>query len=215
MLHQETVERETLALLRKLQAEPLLAQTRLVGGTSLALQIAHRKSTDLDLFTTERFDFDEVFNLLVTQYSLAPSRTNPNTIIGFIDGIKIDVIYHPFHWLKDPLMEGPFCLARTEDIAAMKLHAITNSGTRPKDFVDIAFLSQWFCYHDIKRMTLEKYPDYDPVMLDKSIIFFEDIDWNGVDEIKMIRRKMDWSAVEKRIYQMTDFPYKVFDSSPF
>ena len=119
MLHQETVERKTLALLRKLQAEPLLAQTRLVGDTSLALQIAHRKSTDLELFTTERFDFDEVFNLLVTQYSLAPSRTNPNTIIGFIDGIKIDVIYHPFHWLKDPLMEGPFCLARTEDIAAI------------------------------------------------------------------------------------------------
>lgn len=35
-------------------------------------------------------------------------------------------------------------------------------------------------------------------MLDKSIIYFEDIDWNSVDEIKMIRRKMDWSAVEKK-----------------
>ena len=92
MLHQETVETKTLELLATLQNESLLKPCRLVGGTSLALQIAHRKSTDLDLFTTEPFDFGEVFNLLSTKYGLIPRRTNPNTIIGFIGDIKIDVI---------------------------------------------------------------------------------------------------------------------------
>ena len=36
MLHYETIEPTTLGLLRQLQDIPLLSNTRLVGGTSLA-----------------------------------------------------------------------------------------------------------------------------------------------------------------------------------
>ena len=43
-------------------------------------------------------------------------------------------------------------------IAAIKLHAITNSGQRPKDFVDIAILSQFISYVKIKDLAIEKYP---------------------------------------------------------
>ena len=50
MLHLETIEPKTLDLLKNLQALPLFAQTRLVGGTALALQLGHRKSIDIDLF---------------------------------------------------------------------------------------------------------------------------------------------------------------------
>ena len=50
MLHYETVEPQTLELLKKLQGLPSLRNTRLIGGTSLALQIGHRKSVDLDFF---------------------------------------------------------------------------------------------------------------------------------------------------------------------
>ena len=49
MLHKETVETSTLELLKRLQSEPLLASFNLVGGTSLALRLGHRKSIDLDL----------------------------------------------------------------------------------------------------------------------------------------------------------------------
>ena len=48
MLHLETVEYSTLELLRKLQSLPILRDTRLVGGTALALQLGHRKSVDFD-----------------------------------------------------------------------------------------------------------------------------------------------------------------------
>ncbi|MBR1570166.1 MAG: nucleotidyl transferase AbiEii/AbiGii toxin family protein [Bacteroidales bacterium] len=51
MLQVSAVEKNTFGLLTRLMQEPLLGDTRLVGGTSLALQIGHRKSTDLDLFT--------------------------------------------------------------------------------------------------------------------------------------------------------------------
>ena len=52
MLSYQTVEPHTLELLKKLMAEPSLKDTRLVGGTSLALQYGHRNSVDLDFFGT-------------------------------------------------------------------------------------------------------------------------------------------------------------------
>lgn len=50
MLHVETVSPGTLALLKKIQALGVLSETRLVGGTALALHIGHRCSIDLDFF---------------------------------------------------------------------------------------------------------------------------------------------------------------------
>ena len=50
MLHLETIEPKTLELLRRLQSLPIFGQSRLVGGTALALQLGHRKSIDLDMF---------------------------------------------------------------------------------------------------------------------------------------------------------------------
>ena len=68
MLHKETIETGTLELLNKLQSELLLASFNLVGGTSLALRLGHRKSVDLDLFSKEDFDLQEIKEMLVNQY---------------------------------------------------------------------------------------------------------------------------------------------------
>lgn len=54
MLYLETVESSTLELLKKMQKLPVLNNTRLVGGTALALQLGHRKSIDLDFFWYNR-----------------------------------------------------------------------------------------------------------------------------------------------------------------
>ena len=50
MLYIETIEPQTLDLLKKIQGHPAFDATRLVGGTALALQIGHRQSMDLDFF---------------------------------------------------------------------------------------------------------------------------------------------------------------------
>ena len=47
MLHYETVDEGTLGLLKQLQSLGILSEMRLVGGSSLALQIGHRKSIDI------------------------------------------------------------------------------------------------------------------------------------------------------------------------
>lgn len=214
MLQTCTVKAATLGLLRALQAEPLLQTTRLVGGTALSLQIGHRESDDLDLFSVEPMNMMAIQTLLIRKYEFVPSLIVENTLIGFVEGVKIDVIYHPFQWLEDAVLGEGVRLASVADIAAMKMHAIINSGKRPKDFVDIAFLSMCFSYNDIKSLLLHRYPAYDPIMVDKAIIYFGDIDDLLIPEIRMLGYLFDFSAVKKRIVKMTDYPDKVYSTAP-
>ena len=50
MLFYETIDATTLELLKKLQSNKVFENLLLVGGTSLALQMGHRVSIDIDLF---------------------------------------------------------------------------------------------------------------------------------------------------------------------
>lgn len=214
MLQTATVKESTLRLLRKLQAEPLLSRSYLVRGTALSLQIGHRESEDLDLFSVEPLDFLSVQNLLTDKYGFVPSVIAENTLIGFIQGIKIDVIYHPFPWLEGAIEEDGLRIATKADIAAMKMHAIINSGKRPKDFVDVAFLSMHYSYNGIKRLLLRRYPSYDPIMSDKAIIYFEDIDEDLIPEINMLGYSFDFERIKSRIIKMTDNPDKIYSVPP-
>lgn len=215
MLQTATVASGTLGLLGRLQAEPLLCSTRLVGGTALSFQIGHRVSDDLDLFSVAPLDGMAVQRMLVDKYGFIPAIIEENTLIGFIQGVKIDVIYHPFPWLEKAIEEDGFRIATKKDIAAMKMHAIINSGKRPKDFVDIAFLSMHFSYNDIKRLLLRRYPAYDPMMADRAVVYFGDIDETLIPEINMIGYEFDFGRIKNRIIKMTDNPDKVYTMAPF
>lgn len=215
MLQTATVASSTLGLLGRLQSEPLLCSTRLVGGTALSLQIGHRVSGDLDLFSVAPLDGMAVQRMLVDKYGFIPTIIEENTLIGFIQGVKIDVIYHPFPWLEKAIEEDGFRIATKKDIAAMKMHAIINSGKRPKDFVDIAFLSMHFSYNDIKRLLLRRYPAYDPMMADRAVVYFGDIDETLIPEINMIGYEFDFGRIKNRIIKMTDNPDKVYTMAPF
>lgn len=214
MLQTSTVASSTLELLKKLQAEPLLSSVRLVGGTALSLQIGHRESEDLDLFSVEPLDDNLVQSMLIDKYGFVPSVIAQNTLIGFLQGIKIDVIYHPFSWLDGSVEENGMRIASIADVAAMKMHAIINSGKRPKDFVDIAFLSMHYSYNEIKQLLLRRYPAYDPIMADKAIIYFGDIDEVLIPSIKMLGYQFDFERIKKRIVKMTDSPNKVYSTPP-
>jgi hypothetical protein len=60
MLHYQTVEAETLELLKSLLAADAFKELTLVGGTALAMQLGHRKSIGLDLFGTINVDEIEI-----------------------------------------------------------------------------------------------------------------------------------------------------------
>lgn len=61
MLQYRTVDPKTLELLRKLMSLTELQDFFLVGGTALALQLGHRISIDIDLFTQIDFNAKTLF----------------------------------------------------------------------------------------------------------------------------------------------------------
>lgn len=208
MLHKETIDTATLELLKRLMGDERLQDFVLVGGTSLALQMGHRISIDLDLFTEKEFEADELREYLERNYRLQTDYLAFATVKGEIDGVQVDCIAHAYPWLKPFVLEEGVRLASLEDICAMKLNAIAGNGTRIKDFVDVAYLSSMFSLEQMLKFYEEKY-HANPIMPLKGIVYFADINKNA--PVKMANGKpLDWKSIEKRLLAMEKFPQKVF-----
>ena len=212
MLHQETVEPRTLELLKQLQAEPLLQSFNLVGGTALALRLGHRKSIDLDLFTTEDFDLEELKSMLVQRYDLKVSYERNQTLKGFIDGVMIDCIRFNYPHLQSPDIIDGIRLESVPDIIAMKLSAIAQNGTRVKDFVDIATLSTLYSLDEMLNFYITKFSHANMLMPVKALTYFDEIDFN--ESVIMTTSKFEWKRFAKRLNDMVCNSSKIFITKP-
>lgn len=69
----------------------------MAGGTSLALQIGHRKSIDLDIFSPHSFDVKELDILLKTNpaFKFDYIGNNSRMLFSQINQIKCDFINEP------------------------------------------------------------------------------------------------------------------------
>lgn len=208
MLQTQTVEPRTLELLRKLQSEPLMSSFNLVGGTALALRIGHRKSIDLDFFTKEEFNIVELREMLVEKYAMKVAFERGQTLKGFIDGIMIDCIRLNYPHIKDPDIIDGVRLESIPDIIAMKLDAISHNGTRIKDFIDIATLSTMYSLDEMLQFYLAKYPNSNVLMPVKSLVYFDDI--NFEESVIMTNEAFDWDKIAQRLVDMTNNPARVY-----
>ena len=182
MLYLETVESSTLELLKKLQRLPVLEQTRLVGGTALALQLGHRKSIDLDFFGTVDCEAEYLRESIAGIASLTILKESPHIHIYIVDGIKVDIVNYKYPWLDDVVLEQGLRLASVSDIAAMKITAIIGRGTK-KDFIDIAFLLHHFSLEEILHFYAAKYNDSSVFMAMKSLAYFDDAETDPMPDM--------------------------------
>ncbi len=210
----ETVASKTYELLRKLMSDPVLKDFNLVGGTSLSLQMGHRKSVDLDMFNYgEPFDLADMLAYLRTEYGLQEKIARNQTIIGKIDNVKVDFI-KACNKLTEPLVvtEDGIRLVSYKDIAAMKLLAIGKEGTRRKDFIDVAFLSTKMSFGDMLQRYLQAYDLTSTVQAIRGLLYFDDI--KNEESVDLIGAKMEWRYIEKRLYLMVDHQDRIFDTPP-
>jgi Nucleotidyl transferase AbiEii toxin, Type IV TA system len=149
MLHTDTVEKGTMDIIKKLFKDSNFDSFNLVGGTTLALKIGHRKSIDIDLFTTSDFDAQEIFKYLVTTFNATRVQAINNGVFCFIDGVKLDLLAHKYPLVEDLEIIEDIRMVSLKDIGAMKLNAIFNNGTRLKDFVDIYVLLEIFSLKEL------------------------------------------------------------------
>jgi len=144
MLPIAAVDSAILELIKSLQARSYLNGFHLVGGTALALQLGHRQSIDIDLFSNFDFDVAVLLEHIHQDYYYQLFLTAPNTIKGCINGINVDIIAHRYKILNEPEWVQGARLLSLPDLVAMKLNAISVSGQRSKDFIDLYYLLNQF-----------------------------------------------------------------------
>lgn len=195
MLYLETIDPPTLELLKRIMQIPEFSGLNLVGGTSLALQIGHRKSIDLVLFGQVALDDYEYTTVLKPFESVRLINRTTNIKTFLINQIKVDFVNYPYAWLQPCQTIDDIRLADRSDIAAMKLAAITGRGTK-KDFIDIVALLDEFSLENMLRFYRQKFPDGSEFMVLKSLTYFEDAE---EEQVPVMLKKVDWTAVKRRV----------------
>jgi len=200
MLQLSTIDSTALELLKKLMCFDDFANMRLVGGTALALQIGHRKSIDLDLFGDIDFDNVNTAKVFGNFNNTITLKRSKNINIFSIDEVKVDFVNYSYPWLQKPLLLDGIRLAGIEDIAAMKLAAITGRGSR-KDFIDLYFLLQKYNLKEMLGFYRNKYFDGSEYLVLKSLTYFADAE-NDI-EVEMIK-DVSWIKIKAYILETVD-----------
>jgi predicted nucleotidyltransferase component of viral defense system len=187
----------TQSILIDLMTEPLFSPFGLVGGTALSLQIGHRMSVDIDLFTSVEYgsiDFKEIRSFLENKYPFYLSRNLDNVSFGTFfevgfsenDLVKVD-LYYTDDFIFEKIEKESIRMASENEIIAKKLDILLRND-RKKDLWDlhyyldkvsidkmISFYEQRYPYTDCSNMKSQfgnfesADLDYDPFcLLDKS-----------------------------------------------
>ena len=82
---------------------PALKQFNLVGGTSLSLQIGHRISIDLDLFSNQDFNNSTIIQALEPLGELTVLVDNPPFLQARLNDVKLDFLKYPYPFVVKSL----------------------------------------------------------------------------------------------------------------
>jgi len=196
MLRRETVTPDTLELLKSLMQKDYLQQFVLVGGTALALQIGHRRSIDLDFFTIHDFNTPTLLPNLEKDYTIQIEDQLPQTLICSVNGIKVDFIRFQYAFLHPIVTLEGIRMLSVEDIAPMKLDAITGRGSK-KDFYDLYFLLQQYDLKTLFSFYTNTYPHQTTFHVARSLAYFDDAE--AMPDPEVMDKKVTWSKVKKAI----------------
>jgi hypothetical protein len=206
LLRKESVNTTVFDLISALQEKDYLKDFVLVGGTGLALIIGHRKSVDIDLFTSKDFVTEQLLEKLESDFAYQMDYIGGNTIKGNLNGVKVDLLAHKYPLIGDVIEVENIRIASMDDLSAMKVNAIVNDGTRIKDFIDLYFLLTDHNY-DVERLLSiykTKYSHRNALHALKSLNYYEDVDLS--DWPDLIKRKdTSWNEIMEAINRACEF----------
>jgi len=167
----------------------------LAGGSALALHFGHRFSFDFDFFSPVKFDPRKMNSALKKLGTFRTEMAKGISVIGEFQTVKFSYFHYKYPLLRKTMSFMGVEVAHQYDIAAMKLVAIMDRGTK-RDFVDLyehiqqgLTLEQMFVLYDKKYGVFES----NRFSLIKSIGYFGDAEASDIP--KMIR-KLTWDQVK-------------------
>ena len=167
MLRTETVSPQLLTVLSQLMKMESLRNFRLVGGSALSLQLGHRASVDIDLFSCNDFLVEQICTELTEYFMLEqPVKNMENSMIRTVlNGVKVDIVDSKSKFIRHAVVEENIRMAHPEEIAAMKIKITCDpfSGRKTKkDLADIAALLDSYSLKEMVGFFKEKYPTMAP-----------------------------------------------------
>ena len=201
MLSIQTVQPDTLELLKAISAQPEVKELRLVGGTALALQYGHRQSVDLDFFGKLPEDKDELIDVVRRVGDVTVLNRSKIILQMVVNQVKVDFVdYSRYPWIDEPILGDGFVLASDKDIAAMKINAIMGRGTR-KDFIDLYLLLQHYSLTQIMDFYRQKYPEFSESRALLSMTYFDDAE---MQDMPLMFIKTPWESMKTSIIQAVE-----------
>ena len=170
------------------------------GGTAIALQLGHRRSVDLDWFTSERsLDPLGLAEQIRDQgLPLVTDSTAPGTLHGRLFGVRVSFLAYPYAVLKPP-RPSPIAkcrLASLDDLAAMKLSALGQRGAK-KDFVDLyALCRKHATLSTLLRSYRRRFQTTDIAHVLYSLAYFEDADR---ERLPRMMWQVTWPTIKRAV----------------
>lgn len=167
MLYYNTINKTLSSALYSLMESSELNGFRLVGGTALSLQVGHRISIDIDMFSDLPYgtiDFNKIDSFLdktfpfVEYYSNVLPAMGKSYRIGNTpnDYVKLDLFYTD-NFLENPNIHENIRLCSLKDIISMKVDVVQRIG-RKKDFWDLHKLMEYFTLDEMIKLHKLRYP---------------------------------------------------------
>ncbi len=196
-MYPETIEPGTKRVLDALVRSGIVAGFYLAGGTALAIELGHRRSINLDFFSTDDFRTTDLKEALSGIGDLVVVGEEEGTLHVTIDGVKVSFLRYRYPMLFPVIDFDGAALADERDIAAMKIDAIASRGSR-KDFVDLFVLLERYPLRELLDFFGRKFKGigFNALHILKSLVFFEDAEG---DPMPMMLRDLDWETVKETV----------------
>jgi hypothetical protein len=201
VLQTQSVGKPLWDILKALQEKDLFKNYFLVGGTALSLQLGHRISNDIDLFTKDDLNKDEILDFLNRDYNgIYQIHNIQNTILQVsIDGVKVDFVKYDYDLIEGVKSEEGIRYLGKKDISAMKFMAIANRGDQAKDFVDIYYLLKEIALKDMFEYYKLKYKQHDVSQVKRSLVYFDDVSESNWASVKLLKDTLSTERIKQTL----------------
>lgn len=191
----KTLLPDTLRAIKLVSTIKFVKKSYLAGGTALALHLGHRFSFDLDFFTPQVFDENILSSELETLPFFKKEGVAWRTVWGNIGKTKFSLFYYRYPLIKRTINFEGIQILKKEDIAAMKIHALEDRGTK-RDFFDLYFLAKEFSLEQILNLYDQKYGNLTDHLYSiiRSLDYFADAE---VDADPKMITPVSWQEVKE------------------
>lgn len=177
-MHKEILsekQRELLPLIRQFSREYYLA-----GGTSIALQIGHRRSIDFDLFKFSSVNRKKIIDKITAlQMAYEVTRSVAGQLNITAGDVKLTFLEYPFKIVPKVKFENFITMPELIDLAAMKAYALGRR-SKWKDYVDLYFILK--DYYSISQISARASEIFEQLFSEKlfrtQLNYFKDIDYS-------------------------------------